>query len=310
MLLHFYLFVNAHTQEAHEGVLHEAFDHGATVEPLENHENLAQHEHNNHGQDVYNYDGEMHNELHELVHDGSNFVIEDHVEDHPAWNFMEDANKAAEENMGNSYHSTSAGGTMQANTGSGSPQASRAAAAFTRPSNRQNFNNQAATFNPSMNRSNGRFINPSSNTGTGFNMNTMGTMPNQGSLTNPTSTMFPTRTQSSAPTAGGLGCTTDPAKATAMANQLIGMLFRSSQMMSEIVNMFNTPNPRSTGSTMPTTGSTFTPSNTASRFTPSPTTGFAINPLTSAATAGMSPGMSSGMSSGMSPAQNTYSYSR
>lgn len=285
MLLHFYLFVNAHTQEAHEGVLHEAFD--------------LQHEHNNHGQDVYNYDGQMHNELHELVHDGSNFIIEDHVEDHPAWNFMEDANKAAEENVGNSYHSTSAGGIMQANTGSGSPQASRAAAAFNHPSNRQFTNSQAGTFNPSMNRMN------RSNTGTGFNMNTMGNMPNQGSLTNPTNTMFQTRPQSPAPTAGGLGCTTDPAKATAMANQLIGMLFRSSQMMSEIVNMFNTPNPRSTGSTMPTTGSTFAQPNTASRFTPSPTNGFAMNPLTSAATNSMIPG---NMSSGVAP--NTFSYSR
>lgn len=303
MLLHFYLFVNAYTQEAHEGVLHEAFDHGATVEPLENHE--TQHEHDNHGQDVYNYDGEMHNELHELVHDGSNFVIEDHVEDHPAWNFMEDANKAAEENMAYPTHQSttgmSGGTTMQANTGS-APQASRAAAGFRSPA--QRFNNSPATTfsNNSMTRptSNTRFINPNSNTGTGFNMN-MGTMTNQGSLSNPTNNMFQSRPQSPTPTAGGLGCTTDPAKATAMANQLIGMLFRSSQMMSEIVNMFNTPNPRSTGSTRPT-GSTFAQPNSAARFT-APTTGFTMNPMTSAAT--MTPSASSGTQN-----QNTYSYGR
>jgi hypothetical protein len=184
---------------------------------------------------------------------------------------------------------------------SGTPQASRAAAGFRSPA--RNFNNSPATTfsNNSMTRptSNTRFINPNSNTGTGFNMN-MGTMTNQ--VSNPTNNMFQSRPQSPTPTAGGLGCTTDPAKATAMANQLIGMLFRSSQMMSEIVNMFNTPNPRSTGSTR-TTGSTFAQPNSAARFTPAPTTGFAMNPMSSG-TASMNP-ITSAATSG-----TNYSYGR
>merc|ERR1739848_583496 len=88
-----------------------------------------------------------------------------------------------------------------------------------------------------------------------------------------------TRPQSAAPAAGGLGCTTDPAKATELANQLIGMLFRSSQMMSDIVNMFNAPNtrPTGTGSRPNAFGSPTT------TFNPRPSR-FPMNPMSSMAT--------------------------
>lgn len=269
MLLHFYLLVNAHTQESHEGVLHEAFDHGATVEPLENHETVQEHNNTGEHQDVYNYDAEMHNDLHELVHDGSNFIMEDHVDDHPAWNFMEDTNKAVEENTSNPYSTQGAHGnpsrTSTAAAMSTPGQGSQRFAAPTsmtgsRFGNQNNFNSSAVNGNsmnnqPPMSPASNRFINPMSPTSNRFTTGNMGS--NSSSLNTPRQPMFQPRTQSAAPTAGGLGCTTDPAKATMMANQLIGMLFRSSQMMSEIVNMFNAPNPRSSGTARPNTGTTF-----------------------------------------------------
>lgn len=95
-MLRLYLFVNAYTQENHDGILHEAFDHGTNVEKLENHGDLHNAVHPE--QDDYTaYSLDMHN-MHE-VHDGTNFLMEDHPEEHPAWNFMEDSagNKVVEE---------------------------------------------------------------------------------------------------------------------------------------------------------------------------------------------------------------------
>lgn len=98
-MLRFYLFVNAYTQENHEGILHEAFDHGTNVEKLENHGDLHNAVHPEQQDDYTAYSLDMHN-MHE-VHDGTNFLMEDHPEEHPAWNFMEDSagNKVVEEGI-------------------------------------------------------------------------------------------------------------------------------------------------------------------------------------------------------------------
>jgi len=285
MLLHFYLLVNVHTQETHEGVLHEAFDHGATVEALENHETVQEHNNTGEHQDVYNYDAEMHNDLHELVHDGSNFIIEDHVEDHPAWNFMEDNNKAVEENTAYPHNPPVTQAAMGSGSSTSSPQFARATSPTSMARPPQQFTNSFRTPSSNSSMSNGQqrqFINPRPNaSNNNFNSSfTTGTnLNNLSNRSRPTNIFQPT-TQNVSPTAGGLGCTTDPAKATMMANQLIGMLFRSSQMMSEIVNMFNVPNPRSTVNTRPTTGSTFQ----TNPFSTGMTNTFATRPAVAAAT--------------------------
>jgi len=208
MFLRFYLFVSAYSN-THE--VHETFDldHGTSTEPLENHENVLHNAAHPEQQDVYNYELDSHN-LHEQLHDGSDFVIEDHVE-HPAtWNFMEDANKTAEE-----------AGSTPPNTNPTAPATSRAQTAS--PSRAPST--MRSTFSPQFN---------TAGVGRGMGMGTGYPQPQRSST--------------------GLACTNDSAKATLMANQLIGMLFRSSQMMSDIVNMFTIPNPAASRPTNPYSG--------------------------------------------------------
>lgn len=270
MVIRFYLLVSAYAQEEQHVGVHEAFEHGG--EPLENHENLQlqPHDHTLHPEhaEVYEYEiGDMHSDVHDLahgLHDGSDFVIEDHIE-HPAWNFMEDGtNKAVEENMVAGYPHNPNGNS---NSGNGDPPALPATSAATSSSTAARTSPMAMgamNFQPARMRFNPPQMPVSRRTVTRMQ---------QPRVQQPSSTIFFNSAQRQGQTSfqspiqqpivqpqprqveSRVGCTNDPTKATMMAQQLIGMLTQSSVMMSKIVIMLNLS---SSGST-PTAPVTPTP---------------------------------------------------
>lgn len=272
MIIRFYLLVSAYAQEEQHAGVHEAFNNGG--ESLENHENLQPHDHTLHPEHtaaVYDYEtmGDIHNDVHGL-HDGSDFVIEDHVEEeHPAWNFMEDGtNKAVEENMVNGVKGVKNGGygthIQSAGTSGQLPATTFSPATAGFPQVRQfGAINGMNRMNPMAGMTN-QVAQPAqigSNQFPQFGTTRVPQFNASRQFVVPT----PTRQQ---PFGSRAGCASNPRQAMMMMQQLTGMLSQSVVMMANLGNMFNS---RATTTTTGSYGSNTQPQPILN-FNPAPVT--------------------------------------